>query len=246
MSAPTVDVPSAALELDRTWVQAVLRTQRRPFVSLKAAVTLDGKIASRHGESHWITGEVARAAGRRLRAGHYAILVGVNTVLADDPQLTVRDPARGKDPVRVMLDSQCRIPLAARCLAADGTERIVVAGSRAPSDRVQALQSAGIHVLVCPTDRPSPDDFLPLLRERNIESVLAEGGGQVHASLIAHHAADALFLFVAGKVMGDAAAPGWCATLPGGNRLADAVTLRLEAPLAVGADLLVRGRFTAP
>ena len=72
-----------------------------------------------------------------------------------------------------------------------------------------------------------------------------EAGGHVHADLIAHHAADALFLFVAGKVLGDAAAPGWCATLPGGNRLADAATLELAAPLAIGADLLVRGYFSA-
>jgi riboflavin biosynthesis pyrimidine reductase len=122
----------------------------------------------------------------------------------------------------------------------------VVAGQQAPRDRVQALEAIGVQVLICPSERPRPDDFLPLLRAQGLDTLLVEGGGQVHADLIAHHAADALFLFLAGKVLGDAAAPGWCATLPGGNRLADAHTLHLAPPLAIGGDLLVRGHFSTP
>jgi diaminohydroxyphosphoribosylaminopyrimidine deaminase/5-amino-6-(5-phosphoribosylamino)uracil reductase len=239
------DVLQTALELDPSRVQAVLSAQKRPYVTLKAAITLDGKIASRHGESRWITGEAARAAGRSLRARHGGVLVGINTVLADDPQLTVRDSAAGPNPVRIVLDSRCRIPVQARCLAADGIARMVVAGTEAPQERVRVLRSAGVQVLICPTARPRPGDFLPQLRACGIETLLVEGGGQVHADVIAHHAADALFLFVAGRVLGDAAAPGWCATLPGGNRLADAATLELAPPLAIGADLLVRGHFFA-
>lgn len=242
----TADPMIAALDLNPRRVLAVLRAGTRPYVSLKAAVTLDGKIASRHGESHWITGEAARAAGRSLRARHGGILVGINTVLADDPQLTVRDGAGGPNPARIVLDSRCRIPVSARCLSNDGTARIVVAGTRAPHRRLQALEAAGVRVLVCRTERPLPGEFLPQLRAAGIETLLVEGGSQVHADLIAHHAADALFLFVAGKVLGDAAAPGWCATLPGGNRLAEAATLELAPPLAVGGDVLIRGHFSAP
>ncbi len=242
----TAAPPMAALELDPARVQAVLRAGERPYVSLKAAVTLDGKIASRHGESQWITGEAARAAGHSLRARHRGILVGINTVLMDDPRLTVRDGSGGPHPARIVLDSLCRISLAARCLADDGTPRIVVAGAQAPPERRGALEAAGVRVVLCPAARPLPGDFLPRLRALGIETLLVEGGAQVHADLIAHHAADALFLFVAGRVLGDAAAPTWCATLPGGNRLADAVQLELAPPQAVGADVLIRGHFSVP
>jgi diaminohydroxyphosphoribosylaminopyrimidine deaminase/5-amino-6-(5-phosphoribosylamino)uracil reductase len=236
----------AALELDAGHVRAVLAAKERPYVTLKAATTLDGKIASRHGESRWITGEAARAASRRLRGAHDAILVGVNTVLADDPQLTVREVGAGRDPARIVLDSRLRTPLAARCLASDGARRIVIAGSEAPRDRVQALRGAGVEVLLCADVRPQGTEFMPRLRQLGIATLLAEGGPQVHATLIAEQAADALFLFIAGMVMGDAAAPAWCATLPGENRLAGAPHVALAPAETVGGDLLVRGRFATP
>jgi diaminohydroxyphosphoribosylaminopyrimidine deaminase/5-amino-6-(5-phosphoribosylamino)uracil reductase len=239
------DALQTALTLDPRRVNAVLAAGQRPYVSLKAAISLDGKIASRHGESKWITGEEARAAGRQLRNTHAGILVGINTVLADDPQLTARD-AGSQHPVRIVLDSRGRTPLEARCLADDGTRRVVVAGTQAAADRVAALEARGVTVLRCPTERPVPEDFLPRLRGLGIDTLLVEGGGQVHADFIAHRAADAVFLFLAGRVMGDAAAPGWCATLPGGNRLADAAALILRPPLVVGNDVLIVGHFSAP
>jgi diaminohydroxyphosphoribosylaminopyrimidine deaminase/5-amino-6-(5-phosphoribosylamino)uracil reductase len=240
------DDVQAALALDPSRVRAVLAAGDRPYISLKAAITLDGKIASRHGESHWITGDEARAAGRALRAQHGGIVVGIHTVLADDPQLTVRGADGVPNPARIVLDSRGRIPLQARCLADDGTRRIVVVGGPATGERVSALERLGVHVLRCPTARPLPGHFLPRLRALGIDTLLVEGGGTVHADLIAHHAANAVFLFLAGRVMGDAAAPGWCATLPGGNRLADAPALTLAPPLTIGTDVLIRGHFSAP
>jgi diaminohydroxyphosphoribosylaminopyrimidine deaminase/5-amino-6-(5-phosphoribosylamino)uracil reductase len=235
-----------AMELDGRRVANVLARTRRPYISLKAAVTLDGKIAGRQGESRWITGEAARAAGRALRARHAGVLVGINTVLADDPQLTVRGAAPGPDPARIVLDSLGRIPLGARCLRDDGARRIVVGGTGFPPAHAAALEQRGVWVLRCSPERPDPDQFLPRLRAAGIETLLVEGGAHVHASLIAHHAADALFLFVAGKVMGDAAAPAWCAALPGGNRLQDAPALTFAPPLMIGPDVLLRGHFPPP
>lgn len=228
-------------------LRARLAAGTRPYVTLKAAVTLDGRIATRSGESQWITGEAARAHAMRLRAGHDAVLVGSGTVRADDPRLTVRleAPAPGTPPprpARVVLDSRARIDPAARLLADDGARRIVVTGSEAPPEAVARLAARGVEVLACATPRPEPAAYLPLLRSAGLQALLVEGGAQVHANLIAHGAADELFLYIAGCVIGDSAAPGWCDAL-GVERLADAPRVRLEPPVAIGADVLLHGWF---
>jgi len=224
-------------------LRARLAAGQRPYVTLKAAATLDGKIATRGGESRWITGEAARDLGRRLRAAHDGVLVGIGTVLADDPQLTLRGAAAGPEPARIVLDSRCRIAPGARCLAPDGARRIVVAGAQAAPERIARLEAAGVTVLRAESARPEPAWYLPRLLGLGLGSLLVEGGGQVHANLIAQQVADELFLFLAGKVMGDAEAPGWCATLSGSGRLADVPRLRLDAAAMVGADVLVHGCF---
>ena len=214
----------------------------RPYVTLKAATTLDGRIATRRGHSQWITGEVARTHAHRLRAAHDAVLVGVGTVLADDPRLTVRLDDATARPARVVLDTHARTPPDARFLAADGARRIVVTGAHAPPERVAALRTAGAEVWPGPGDRPTVSDFLPRLREEGIGTVLVEGGAAVHAHFIAHGTADELFLYIAGRVFGDPDAPGWCAAL-GVDRVDDAPRVRLSAAYPVGADVLLHGCF---
>lgn len=250
-----------AVALDPERVRACLERRGRPYVRLKAAATLDGKIATRHGESMWITGEAARALGRRLRAAADGVLVGIGTVLADDPRLTAREMQAGRggpaghagargtaEPARIVLDSTARVPLGARCLTADGARRIVVVGSGAPAERVAALRELGVEVLSMPTARPEPAAFLPALARLGLRSLLAEGGGKVHAGLIAHQAADELWLFLAGSIMGDSAAPAWCADLGEAAQsrrgLAHLPRFKLGAPLRLeGGDLLLRGEF---
>jgi diaminohydroxyphosphoribosylaminopyrimidine deaminase/5-amino-6-(5-phosphoribosylamino)uracil reductase len=246
------------IQPDAERVRECLERLGRPFVRLKAAVTLDGKIATRTGESQWITGEPARKLGRSLRGAADGILVGIGTALADDPRLTVRDEARrdearrdagAADPARIVLDSTARLPPSARLLAADGARRIVVVGKDAPPARIAALQMAGAEVLALPAARPEPGAFLPALARLGLRTLLVEGGGRVHASLIAQGAADELWLFVAGRIMGDDAAPGWCGTLPGSARpdLAGMPRLRLAAPQSLdGGDILLRGTFEGP
>ncbi len=226
-------------------LRARLAIGPRPWVTLKAAATLDGRMATRSGESQWITGDEAREHAMRLRAGHDAVLVGLGTVQADNPRLTVRGPAAqglAAPPARIVLDSRARIDLSAALLAADGARRIVVVGSKAPRTRVRALQALGVEVIACTTPRPEPAEYLALLRTAGVRALLVEGGARVHANLIAQLAADELFLYLAGCMLGDDAAPAWCGPL-GAERLADAQRVRLDPPQAIGADVLLHGWF---
>lgn len=227
-------------------LNAVLARGDRPYVTLKAAATLDGRLATRSGQSQWITGEPARAHALRLRAGHDAVLVGRGTVAADDPRLTVRPPASlppGRpQPARVVLDSLARTAATARLLAADGARRLIVVGSEAPSERIAALKAIGVEVLRCSTSRPAAAEYLPALRGAGLQAVLVEGGAEVHAELIAQGAANALFLYIGGCMIGDPDAPAWCGPL-GVRRLQDAPRVRLGPPHRIGDDVLLQGFF---
>ena len=141
-----------ARRLNEAWLHYM--NTRRPWVVAKAACSLDGKIATVGGESQWLTGEAARALGHRLRHRVDAMVVGIGTVLADDPQLTTRRPrGRGKDPIRVVLDSRLRLPLTSRMLHLDSEAPTWVATTRqAPLEAVRALENRGAQVLVLPAD----------------------------------------------------------------------------------------------
>jgi diaminohydroxyphosphoribosylaminopyrimidine deaminase/5-amino-6-(5-phosphoribosylamino)uracil reductase len=219
-----------------TWAR-----DRRAAFTLKAAVTLDGKIATIAGESQWITGEAARADVHRLRDRHDAVLVGVGTVVADDPQLTARLPG-ARDPVRVVLDSRLRIPLASRLLPRrKGPRTIVATTTRAPLARQRELEKAGAEVwrFASRTKRVPLKALARALAERGLLSVLVEGGGEVHASLLAAGLADELVLYVAPRVVGGEA-PSWVGG-KGIRKLADAYGLAFEGPpVLVGEDLKIR------
>lgn len=161
---------------------------RRPFVTVKAALSLDGKIATVTGESKWITGEASRAQGMKLRMAADAVLVGINTILQDDPSLTVRGRRDGPERSRrrIILDAQARTPLGAKVLcdaAADATT--VVVTRTAPKERVAALRQKA-QVLVAPATKKGID--LPWLLDRlgreNVTALLVEGGGETNASFL--------------------------------------------------------------
>ena len=231
--------PDAGLFTER--VQEKLARSSHPYVTLKAAITLDGKIATRSGASQWITGEAGREFAHQLRANHDGILAGINTVRADDPQLTVRLPGNEARPARVVLDSNCGISPTAKCLADDGARRFVITGSEAPAAPISRLREMGVVVHACADARPTAEEFLPFLRAEGLNTLLVEGGGLVHANMIAHGAADELFLIIAGKIAGDDA-PGWCASL-GLDRLEDTPRLKLQSMQRAGEDLVVHGLF---
>jgi diaminohydroxyphosphoribosylaminopyrimidine deaminase/5-amino-6-(5-phosphoribosylamino)uracil reductase len=217
-------------------------TTRRPFVALKVAMSLDGKIATRTGDSRWITGRAAREYVHRLRDTYDAILVGIGTVLKDDPSLTTRLPDGGRDPVRIVLDSMARIPVAARVLSVELPATVIVAAtSRAPETRVAELESRGAKVIRC--GGGSAVDLGVLLRELaagRISSVLVEGGATVHASFLETGLVDKLHWFVAPKIIGGAEAPGAVAGR-GIERISEAIRLERVRRLEFGEDLCIEG-----
>jgi diaminohydroxyphosphoribosylaminopyrimidine deaminase/5-amino-6-(5-phosphoribosylamino)uracil reductase len=178
---------------------------RRPAFTLKAAITLDGKIATVAGRSKWITGELARADVMRMRDQHDAVLVGIGTVLADDPWLTAR-LIGGRDPIRIVIDTQLRTPPSAHVLPrTTGPRTILVCGPEAPAAREAQLVAKGAEVWRIGTHRNGRINFQPLVRrlaDAGILSVLAEGGGEIHAYLLEHRLADELVIYLAPKVVG--------------------------------------------
>jgi diaminohydroxyphosphoribosylaminopyrimidine deaminase/5-amino-6-(5-phosphoribosylamino)uracil reductase len=210
--------------------------ERRVHVTLKAAVTLDAKIATRAGESRWITGSAARADGHRWRDRLDAILVGAGTILADDPQLTVRGVRGGRDPLRVVLDGRLRTPATARVLPA------LVATSRgAPARRARALEAAGAEILRLP-GRDARVDVRALARalaRRGLLSLLVEGGAETHAAFLEAGLADRLLLYVAPLAVGGADARSWLGGA-GIAKLAEAHRFRWTGPpRRLGDDLVL-------
>lgn len=225
--------------LNRAFVTAM--RQARPHVTLKVAMTLDGKIADVHGGSRWITGEAARALVHRLRAESDAVVVGIGTVLQDDPALNVRlDPPWPREPYRIVLDTCARISPEARLISAGTRARALIAvGDRAPGERVARLEAAGATVLVLPRRDGRVDLGALLLRLHAMElrSILVEGGSEVHAAFLEAGVVDRAAMFVAPLLLGGRDAPS---VLGGpGRELKHAVRLGSLAVRRLGEDLLV-------
>lgn len=178
------------------------------MITLKLATSLDGRIATAAGESRWITGEAAREAVHGLRARHDAVVVGVETALADDPELTVRNPGyRGPQPARVVLDSRQRLPTASRLVATARDVPTYVVATTAPELR---LTDQGVRVLSLATGdgaRPNLDAVVWALAAEGLKDLFVEGGGQVAASFLSAGLVDALEWFRAPMVIGAAGRP---------------------------------------
>ncbi len=199
-----------ARRLNEAWLHWL--ATGRPWVIAKAACSLDGKIATAGGESQWLTGEAARFFGHQLRHRVDAILVGIETALSDDPQLTTRLPrGRGKDPIRVVLDSRLRLPLTAKLLHLDSTAPTWVACTTAASkEKVRDLKSTGAEVLVFPPEagRVPLKPLLELLGRQQVQSLLVEGGAEVLGGCFDQKLVNQFYFFFAPKILGGREAPG--------------------------------------
>jgi diaminohydroxyphosphoribosylaminopyrimidine deaminase / 5-amino-6-(5-phosphoribosylamino)uracil reductase len=181
--------------------------EKVPFVTIKSATTLDGKIATHTSSSKWITSAEARNDVHLLRNENGAILVGVNTVVKDNPDLTTRIP-NGRNPVRVILDSSLKISLDARVVTDRSAETWVFTSQNHSSEKKQILELAGVSVFVTSgSDRVSLPDTLEILGEKFISSLLVEGGGEVNASFMEQGLVDKLVLYMAPKLVGGKLAP---------------------------------------
>jgi len=229
--------------------------RRTPWVTVKAGMTLDGKIATAAGESRWITGETARAYGMKLRQGADAILVGIETVLADDPSLTVRREkaeANGSSGVqgqrlrRVVLDSQARTPVAAKVASDDNAAwTTIVVSERAPKRRVAALAKR-VRVLVAPSLDGKIDLrwLLQQLGAEQVTSLLIEGGGEVNASFLLQGLAQRVTFFYAPKLLGGADSRRAVAG-EGASSLAQSLTLTDLEWRRLGSDWRLSARVGA-
>lgn len=176
-----------------------------PLVRLKFAETLDGRIATSTGDSQWLSSPSSQRRAHRWRSLHDAVMVGVGTVLADNPELTVR-LVKGRNPVRIVLDSKLRIPLASKLLASQAAAPTLIATtSGADREKLAALRQMGIEVMTIPEDERGEVDLTHLLKmlgQRNITSVLVEGGAATITSFLRRKLADRLVAIVAPKLMG--------------------------------------------
>ncbi len=222
-------------------------THRTPFVSVKAAMTLDGKIATASGESKWITGEKSRAYGMKLRQGSDAILVGINTVLADDPSLTVRAPKLGRPSPkrRVILDSSAQTPLSARVISDEFREFTTVVVTKSASRRSVTALSKRVRILIAP-ERNGKINLRWLLKKlgaEDVTSLLVEGGGEVNAAFLLGGLAHRVAFFYAPKILGGRDARKGVGG-EGIERLSEAIKLREVTWKKLGPDLLLTGRIS--
>lgn len=193
-----------AQRLNESFVKYV--KTKRPFVILKIAATLDGRIATRTGNSKWVTGEASRKYVHELRHSVDAVMVGVNTVKADDPQLTTRlEGKKGKNPRRIILDTTLSIPEDAKVLRNDSAfDTIIITGNSAPSKKRNRLEKMGVQIIDAElTDNlVDLDKLMAQLGQMQIESLLIEGGSRVAASAIKSKIVDKIYFFYAPKILG--------------------------------------------
>ncbi|MFA5928262.1 MAG: bifunctional diaminohydroxyphosphoribosylaminopyrimidine deaminase/5-amino-6-(5-phosphoribosylamino)uracil reductase RibD [Candidatus Margulisiibacteriota bacterium] len=242
-----------ALKLNEVFVKYI--TKNKPFVMLKMAVSLDGRIATRTGDSHWITSLDSRQYVHRLRSEVDAVMVGVNTVLSDDPFLTVRDQGAIKRPVkdnphRVILDTMARTPLEANVIKEISAESrtIIAVSSRANADKIKQLKEKGAEILYVPEISEGKLNLRILLNElgeKKICYLMVEGGATVAASMLEADLVDKVFWFISPKIIGGTEA------IPavkgqGAADVATAVKLQEVKVEQLGEDVLIRGYIHLP
>ena len=238
-----------ARRLNAPFVKAM--TAHLPWVVAKVAQSLDGKIATATGASRWISSEASRRMAHRLRRGVDAILVGVNTVVADNPSLTVRAgrPSLRKDrPLKVILDSRLRTPLSSRCLSSSSSTPTIMATTERSAKKQAPYRRRGVDLIVLPPLRgrvPLKQLLQGLLLHYQVQSVLIEGGGEVLASAFQEQLVDRLVWVVAPLILGGRTSPS---SVGGGGiqRLQEAVRLKDLSVRRVGTDVVIEGDVVYP
>jgi len=211
-----------------------------PFITLKTAMTLDGKIAAKTGDSRFVSGPEARERVHTMRHQHGGIMIGVETALADNPELTTRLSVPGLHPVRIIVDSQLRLPLDSRLLQDASAPVILLTTAGAPSEKRAALEAKGASVSVCgPGPRVDLAYGMKELGHREIGSVLLEGGGRLNGSMLELGLVDKIILFIAPKLIGGQSPEAF--TFSGFDRMADAIPLKNMVLEQIGDDICVSG-----
>jgi diaminohydroxyphosphoribosylaminopyrimidine deaminase/5-amino-6-(5-phosphoribosylamino)uracil reductase len=247
LSGQGVEVVTGVLEAEcrrlNEWFVTYV-TKGRPFVIAKTALTLDGWTATSTGHSRWVTNEQSREWVHRLRHQVDGILVGVGTVMADDPLLNTRlKKGRGKDPVRIIVDTHLRIPVNARVLAhPHGSETLIAVSEDVPSRRIERLKTKGISFLVCPKKEGRIDliALMDMLGKRSITSVLLEGGATLMGAMIREKLVDKFCIFKAPKILGGSDGRPM-ALGQGPSKMDQSIPLKDIRIKRFGDDLLITG-----
>ena len=213
--------------------------EKKPFVVLKTAMTLDGKIATESGESKWITSDKSRQEVHKLRNKLSAIMVGVNTVIKDNPELTCRLEG-GKNPVRIIVDSKLRIPLGSNVVVDNLAQTIVATTEVADKDKILVLEKLGVKVLIINSKNERVDlkSLMIELGKRGIDGILLEGGATLSFSALEENIVDKIQVYIAPKIIGGEKSK----TSIGGKgieKLSDAIMLNNMTVKSVGTDLLI-------
>lgn len=213
-----------------------------PLVILKVATTLDGKIATKTGDSRWISSLESRYYTHNLRNQVDAILVGINTVIKDDPLLTVRHAKKVKNPIRIVLDAKCKIPRGAKILNTKEAPTIVVTSRGAKKSKIEALEKLGVEVMMVKSKNGKIDlkALLKILGKRKIMSLLIEGGGEIFTNALEEKIVDKLMVFVAPKLAGGKNAKTWFEGLGVAN-MKKCLQLKNVTNASIGKDVLVEG-----
>ncbi|MCP4604755.1 MAG: bifunctional diaminohydroxyphosphoribosylaminopyrimidine deaminase/5-amino-6-(5-phosphoribosylamino)uracil reductase RibD [Proteobacteria bacterium] len=219
------------------------RTKQRPLITLKAALTLDGSLATTTGDSKWISSDASRCVAHEMRAEADAVLVGIETVLKDDPELTVRH-CTGDNPLRIVMDSKLRIPPDSKLIKSAADAPVILAHTESTAATETALEGIeGVEKLNCKVGSDGlidPSDLAFKLGKRGILSLLVEGGGKVHGAFARAGIADRVVLFLSPTILGSGLP--WI-SFPGTETIKDGLSLvELEATPIAG-DLMIKGRF---
>jgi diaminohydroxyphosphoribosylaminopyrimidine deaminase/5-amino-6-(5-phosphoribosylamino)uracil reductase len=214
--------------------------KKQPFITLKSATTLDGKISSSTWDSKWITSEEARKDVHQLRHENVGILVGVHTVIKDDPELTTRIP-NGRNPIRIILDSTLRIPLDSKVVTDKKAETWIFTSKQYSAETKEKLEQLGMKIFVTSgSKRVDLHDTLSILGEHSVSSVLIEGGGEVNASFLTEKLVDKVVVYFAPKLIGGKESPGFFAGI-GIEKMADAIDLEQMNVEKIGKDFKFTG-----
>ncbi|GAB3044572.1 bifunctional diaminohydroxyphosphoribosylaminopyrimidine deaminase/5-amino-6-(5-phosphoribosylamino)uracil reductase RibD [Virgibacillus ainsalahensis] len=214
--------------------------QKKPFVTLKAGITLDGKVATHSFSSKWVTSEEARLDVHQLRSENMAILVGINTVMKDDPMLTARIP-NGRNPIRVVLDSTLKIPLDYQLITDKQAETWIFTSRKYDREKRKTLEDSGIAVIeTSGSTSVNPKEVVQILGEKGISSVFIEGGGNINASFLENQLIDKVVLYFAPKLAGGKDAPTFLEGT-GIDQMKDAVELTDTDIIKIGKDFKFTG-----
>ncbi|HYE84132.1 MAG TPA: bifunctional diaminohydroxyphosphoribosylaminopyrimidine deaminase/5-amino-6-(5-phosphoribosylamino)uracil reductase RibD [Clostridia bacterium] len=236
-----------ALKLNDIFIKYI--TRRTPFVLLKAAMTLDGKTATKTGDSKWISGEQSREYVHRMRNRYSSILVGVNTVIKDNPELTARLPGvKTINPVRVVVDSKGRIPADAKVLEIDEYRRTIIAATgEITEEKASYLKDKGAEIIIT-GEKDGKADIKQLVEElgkRGIDSLMVEGGGTMAAAFLEGGLVDKVAVFIAPVIIGGRSAPTPVMGT-GADFIRDGYRLKYQSITTFGQDVLVEGYLKVP